>query len=98
MGGVDIPTDNQLLAARMPFITLAQQFSIKIKFKRHPLVIAAAVPSTVASAAVWTRRAGGNEIVALIVTVVTNSLCFLVTPLWVLLATGRSGATISRAT
>ena len=59
------------------------------------LVIAAAVPSTVASAAVWTRRAGGNEVIALIVTVVTNFLCFLVTPFWVLVATGRSGANIS---
>ena len=51
------------------------------------LVVAAAVPSTLASAAVWTRRAGGNDAVALLVTVITNVSCFLVTPaiLWVLL-------------
>ena len=47
------------------------------------LVLAAAVPSTLASAAVWTRRAGGNDSICLLVTVITNSLCFVVTPLWV---------------
>ncbi len=46
------------------------------------LVVAAAAPCTIASAAVWTRRAGGNEIVALMVTAITNLLCFIVTPLW----------------
>lgn len=52
------------------------------------LVIAGAVPSTIASAAVWTRRAGGNDAIALLVTLVTNLTCFLVTPLWLLLCTG----------
>ena len=33
----------------------------------------------VASAAVWTRRAGGNDAVALIVTISTNLACFLLT-------------------
>lgn len=48
----------------------------------------AAIPCTLASAAVWTRRAGGNDSIALIVTIVTNSLCFLVTPFWLLWTTG----------
>ncbi|MEW4452746.1 bile acid:sodium symporter [Bremerella sp. JC817] len=48
----------------------------------------AAIPCTLASAAVWTRRAGGNDSVALIVTIVTNSLCFLITPFWLLWTTG----------
>ena len=52
------------------------------------LLIAAAVPSTVASAAVWTRRAGGNDAVALMVTMVTNLGCFLVTPMILLLTAG----------
>jgi sodium/bile acid cotransporter 7 len=53
------------------------------------LLIAAATPCTVASAAVWTRRAGGNDAVATMVTVVTNGLCFLVTPLWLWVFLGQ---------
>lgn len=51
------------------------------------LVVAAAVPCTLASAAVWTRRGGGNDAVALLVTLVTNLACFAVLPgwLWLLL-------------
>lgn len=51
------------------------------------LLIVAAAPSTLASAAVWTRRAGGNDAVALMGTIVTNLACFLVTPFWLLLTT-----------
>src|SRR5690606_19879481 len=47
------------------------------------LVITAAVPCTLASAAVWTRRGGGNDAIALLVTLVTNLACFLVLPFWV---------------
>jgi sodium/bile acid cotransporter 7 len=53
------------------------------------LMVAAAVPSTIASAAVWTRVAGGNDGVALQVTMATNLLCFVVTPAWLILATGE---------
>jgi sodium/bile acid cotransporter 7 len=53
------------------------------------LIVAAAVPCTLASAAVWTRRAGGNEAVALFVTVATNLACFLVTPAWLKLLTAK---------
>ncbi len=49
------------------------------------LLVAAAAPSTLASGAVWTRRAGGNEVTALMTTVITNTLCFVITPLLVLL-------------
>ncbi|MEM9411216.1 MAG: bile acid:sodium symporter [Planctomycetota bacterium] len=52
------------------------------------LVIAAAVPSTLASAAVWTRRAGGNDSIAIMVTIATNLSCFILTPLWVYWLTG----------
>lgn len=53
------------------------------------LCLTAALPCTLASAAVWTRRAGGNDAVALIVTMVTNLSCFLVTPFLLWLMTGR---------
>lgn len=54
------------------------------------LVITAAVPCTLASAAVWTRRGGGNDAIALLVTLVTNLACFLVLPFWVGLYRGES--------
>jgi sodium/bile acid cotransporter 7 len=53
------------------------------------LLIVGATPSTLASAAVWTRRAGGNDAVALLVTMITNLICFVVTPLWLLWSTGK---------
>lgn len=46
------------------------------------LVVAAAVPCTLASAAVWTRRGGGNDSIALLVTLTTNIACFVVMPSW----------------
>jgi sodium/bile acid cotransporter 7 len=49
------------------------------------LMIAASVPSTMAAASVWTRRAGGNDAVSLLVTLITNGACFLVTPVWLTL-------------
>ncbi|WP_146451918.1 bile acid:sodium symporter family protein [Bythopirellula polymerisocia] len=57
------------------------------------LVIAAAVPCTIASATVWTRLAGGNEAISIMVTVVTNLACFLVTPAWIWLIIGRVSKT-----
>jgi sodium/bile acid cotransporter 7 len=55
------------------------------------LAVAASVPCTLGSAAVMTRRAGGNDSIALVVTMVTNLACFIVTPAWVQLLTGRTG-------
>jgi sodium/bile acid cotransporter 7 len=46
------------------------------------LMIAASVPSTMAAASMWTRKAGGNDAVSLLVTLLTNGACFLVTPIW----------------
>lgn len=51
------------------------------------LIVAAAVPCTLATAAVWTRRAGGNDAVAFLVTMITNLGCFLVVPAWLWLLT-----------
>lgn len=53
------------------------------------LLVAAATPCTLASAAVWTRRAGGNDAAAIMVTVITNASCFVVTPFWLLVSTGQ---------
>lgn len=52
------------------------------------VVLAAAVPCTLATAAVWTRRAGGNAAVAFLVTMITNLACFLVVPGWLLVLVG----------
>lgn len=54
------------------------------------LLVAAATPCTLASASVWTRRAGGNDSVSILVTIITNATCFFVTPLWLLAMTGQA--------
>jgi sodium/bile acid cotransporter 7 len=54
------------------------------------LLIVASIPTTQASCAVWTRRAGGNDAVAVMVTVVTNVFCFLFTPFWLMTMTGAT--------
>ena len=59
------------------------------------LLVAAATPCTLASAAVWTRRAGGNDAVAMLVTVLTNLSCFIVTPLWIFSLTGARTSSLS---
>ncbi len=56
----------------------------------YGVMIAAATPCTLASASVWTRRAGGDDAVAIMVTVITNATCFLVTPFWLLTTTGQA--------
>lgn len=52
------------------------------------VIVAATVPCTLATAAVWTRRAGGNDAVAFLVTMITNLACFLVVPAWLWLLSG----------
>jgi len=52
------------------------------------VVLATTVPSTLASAAVLTRRAGGNDAVAFLVTMITSLTCFLVIPSWLMLLVG----------
>jgi sodium/bile acid cotransporter 7 len=57
------------------------------------LLVAAVTPCTLASAAVWTRRAGGNEAIAIVSTILTNGACFIVAPLWLsVLLSSRSAA------
>jgi len=52
------------------------------------VIVATVVPCTLATAAVWTRRAGGNDAVAFLVTMLTNLACFLVVPGWLRLLVG----------
>ena len=52
------------------------------------IIITAATPSTLASAAVLTRAAGGDDSVAVMVTIFTNATCFFVMPFWIFLQTG----------
>lgn len=54
------------------------------------MMVAAATPCTLASAAVWTRRAGGDDSVALMVTILTNATCFIVMPSWIYVQTGKT--------
>jgi len=60
------------------------------------LIIAGSVPCTVASAAVWTRRADGDDAVALLTAIATNFFCFLTTPMWLAWAADTApGAEVS---
>jgi sodium/bile acid cotransporter 7 len=59
---------------------------------RIGLLIVASVPCTLASAVLWTRMAGGDEPTALLVTLLTNGLCWLATTAWLVLATGTAVA------
>ena len=54
---------------------------------RIGLMIAGSVPATMAAASVWTRKAGGNDAISLLVTCITSGVCFAVTPFWLDLAT-----------
>ena len=59
---------------------------------RLGLMIASASACTMAGASVWTRQAGGNDAVSLLVTLGTNGLCFLTAPAVLLVTTGQSVA------
>lgn len=59
------------------------------------IIIASAVPCSMASVTVWTRLAGGNEAVSILVTVITNLGCFVVTPAWVFFLVGHEAKTES---
>lgn len=64
-----------LVAIPLSQIQLSPDFAVGI-------IIAACVPSTMASASVWTRKASGNDAVSLLGTILTNGFCFLITPFW----------------
>ena len=57
------------------------------------LVVAAASPCTIASAAVWVRRGGGNDGIAVVVTLATTLASFIIIPFWTWLLLGDTAAT-----
>ncbi|MCI0462994.1 MAG: bile acid:sodium symporter [Gemmataceae bacterium] len=59
---------------------------------RVGLLLSASVPCTLASAVLWTRRAGGDEAVALLVILCTTATGWLVAPAWLALTTGTGVA------
>ena len=61
----------------LPLLALQQTPDFKVG-----LLIAACVPCTMAAASVWTRKAEGNDAVPLLVTLLTNGVCFIVIPIW----------------
>jgi sodium/bile acid cotransporter 7 len=72
-----------LMGWGMSFLQLTPDFRIG-------LIIAACVPSTTAASSVLTRKARGNDAVALLNTVITNGACFLLTPAWLFATTLQS--------
>jgi sodium/bile acid cotransporter 7 len=56
------------------------------------LLIIASVPCTLASAAIWTRMAGGNEATALLAILLSTSTSWLATPFWLARGTGTHAA------
>ncbi len=45
------------------------------------LIVASLVPCTIASAAVWTRKAAGDDTIAVLITLLTNFACVVLTPI-----------------
>jgi sodium/bile acid cotransporter 7 len=54
------------------------------------LFVASIVPCTLASASVWTRKANGDDSIAMMTTVVTNLACVVVVPVGILLVLSQS--------
>lgn len=79
----------------LPLIAWPLSFCLSAELG-YGLIVAAAAPCTLASAAVWTRRAGGNDAVAILVTIVTNALCFVTTPLWVFMLIDESAEALKQ--
>ena len=52
------------------------------------LLVISAMPTTLASAVIWTRLAGGNNAFALVVTIASNMLSFVVAPLILFVTAG----------
>ncbi len=70
--------------AVVPLLCLPTMWLLPDKFFGG-LFITAIVPCTLASASVWTRKAAGDDSIAMMTTVVTNLACVIVVPLGILL-------------
>lgn len=58
---------------------------------RWGLLVTAATPCTLATASVFTRRAGGNDAVSLLTTLITNLGCVFILPFWMSWYFSRTG-------
>jgi len=74
----------------LPLVAYAVSLAISDQQVARGLLVAAVTPCTLASASVWTRKAGGNDSISILVTLLTNLLCFLIAPLWLLFYFGSS--------
>ena len=78
------------------FAWFASRWQLSEDF-RLELAAVASVPCTMAAASVWTRRAGGNDAVSLLTTLLTNGLCFAYTPWLLVWLAGQSVEMDARA-
>ncbi len=83
-------TASLLNMAWLPALFFVTTFLISPELSAGFLVVGA-TPCTLATASVWTRKAGGNDAVSMFVTIITNGTCFFVSPflLWLTLG-GKS--------
>ena len=72
----------------MPALGWAAGSMLSVADFRIGLMITVSVPCTLASAALWTRMAQGNEATALLVTLLTTATSWLATTGWLMLGTG----------
>lgn len=84
-----------LWAAAINYVLLPLVAMLLLPWQQNPefavgLMVISCVPGSLAAATVWTRKAGGNDAIAMLVTVLTNSVCFLVTPGWLQLGLGNT--------
>jgi len=66
----------------MPLLAAGAAPFLKLPDFALGLVLMAISPCTLATASVFTRRAGGNDAVSLLVTLLTNVACVVIAPLW----------------
>ncbi|MCC9599707.1 bile acid:sodium symporter [Stieleria sp. JC731] len=66
----------------VPLLCLPAMWSLPTEYAGG-LFVAGLVPCTLASASVWTRKAGGDDSIAMVTTVVTNLACIAIVPMGV---------------
>jgi solute carrier family 10 (sodium/bile acid cotransporter), member 7 len=76
----------------LPLLALAAGRLLDSADYRVGLLLIASVPCTLASAVLWTRMAGGNEAIALLVIVLTTATSWLITTGWLAAALGAEVA------
>ena len=77
----------------LPLVALAVATLLSGELK-DGFLVAAVIPCTLASASVWTRKAGGNDSISIMVTIITNLSCFVISPLWLMWFFGSDSANL----